>query len=64
MTKGTPSYGRKNKKTHIACRRCGKHTYHLSKKRCSACGFGIGGSAKMRKFSWQNKHVIKKDRKV
>ncbi|HLC98423.1 MAG TPA: 50S ribosomal protein L37e, partial [Candidatus Nanoarchaeia archaeon] len=29
MTKGTPSMGKKSgKKTHIFCRRCGKHTYH------------------------------------
>ena len=24
MAKGTPSMGKKNKKTHIRCRRCGK----------------------------------------
>ncbi|MFH1445461.1 MAG: 50S ribosomal protein L37e [Nanoarchaeota archaeon] len=40
MTKGTPSKGKHNKKTHIACRRCGKRTYHIRHKECSACGFG------------------------
>ena len=27
MSKGTPSMGKKNKKTHIRCRRCGRNTY-------------------------------------
>jgi large subunit ribosomal protein L37e len=39
--KGTASMGkRSDKKTHIYCRRCGKHTFHVRKKRCSACGYG------------------------
>jgi len=54
MTKGTPSMGRKSgKKTHIRCRRCGKRTYHIRKKRCSSCGYGA--SSKLRKYSWQKK---------
>ncbi len=24
MSKGTPSFGKRNKKTHIRCRRCGR----------------------------------------
>jgi len=54
MTKGTPSKGKKSKKkTHIRCRRCGKPTYHASKKKCSSCGFG--STSKIRKYSWQKK---------
>jgi len=55
MTKGTPSMGRKNKKTHIACRRCGRHAYHIRDKKCSACGFGK--SAKIRANAWQWKSI-------
>ena len=32
MSKGTPSMGKKNKKTHIRCRRCGRNSYHIRKK--------------------------------
>ena len=54
MSKGTPSMGKKSgKKTHIVCRRCGKRTYHTSKKRCSSCGYGR--SSKLRSYSWQKK---------
>lgn len=54
MTKGTPSFGKRMGKTvHIRCRRCGRRTYHVRKKKCSFCGFGH--SARMRKYSWQNK---------
>lgn len=52
MTKGTPSMGKKSGKTsHIACRRCGGHSYHVKKHTCSSCGYG--NSAKLRKYSWQ-----------
>jgi len=54
MTKGTASMGKKSGKTNmIHCRRCGKRTYHKSKKVCSSCGFGA--SPKMRSYSWQKK---------
>jgi len=54
MTKGTASHGKKSgKKTHIICRRCGDHTYHVRKKRCAACGFGA--TARMRRFNWSKK---------
>jgi len=52
-SKGTAAFGKRQKKTHIACRRCGKMTYHIRKKKCSSCGFGEG--PKMRIFNWQNK---------
>ncbi|MBU0667141.1 MAG: 50S ribosomal protein L37e [Nanoarchaeota archaeon] len=54
MTKGTPSMGKKSgKKSHITCRRCGQHTYHIRKKACSSCGYGK--SSKQRAYSWQKK---------
>ena len=54
MTKGTPSRGRHSKgKTHIICRRCGNHSYHVRKKECAKCGYGK--SSKTRKYSWQKK---------
>ncbi|MEM3526307.1 MAG: 50S ribosomal protein L37e [Candidatus Jordarchaeaceae archaeon] len=56
--KGTPSFGKRGHlKTHIKCRRCGRHSYHIRKKRCAACGFGA--KKKIRKYSWQNKKVNK-----
>ncbi|MBS7658757.1 MAG: 50S ribosomal protein L37e [Candidatus Bathyarchaeia archaeon] len=56
--KGTPSFGKRGRlKTHIRCRRCGRHSYHIRKKRCAACGFGE--RKKIRKYSWQNKKVNK-----
>lgn len=54
MTKGTPSMGKKSKgKLHIACRRCGKISYHMKKGECSSCGYG--NSAKLR-----NGNTVKK----
>ncbi|MCD6108976.1 50S ribosomal protein L37e [Euryarchaeota archaeon ex4484_162] len=53
MGKGTPSKSG-GKKTHIVCRRCGRHSYHIRKKRCSYCGFGE--SKRMRKYSWAKEH--------
>merc|ERR1719154_123667 len=37
MTKGTSSFGKRHNKTHTACRRCGKSSYHIQKSRCSSC---------------------------
>jgi len=51
--KGTPSKSG-GKKTHIVCRRCGRHSYHIRKKRCAYCGFGE--SKRMRKYSWAKEH--------
>lgn len=52
--KGTASHGRKSgKKTHIRCRRCSGHTYHVQKKRCASCGYGE--TSRLRKFAWNKK---------
>ncbi|MEM0340727.1 MAG: 50S ribosomal protein L37e [Acidilobaceae archaeon] len=54
MTKGTPSMGKHGRsKTHITCRRCGRHSYNVAKGYCAACGFGR--SRRIRRYSWQNK---------
>lgn len=54
MGKGTASFGKHSGKTsHIRCRRCGQHTYHIRKKVCSSCGFGK--SARLRSYTWQKK---------
>nr|WP_319373266.1 50S ribosomal protein L37e [uncultured Methanobacterium sp.] len=53
--KGTPSFGKRNKKTHIRCRRCGKNSYNARKRYCSACGFGR--TKRVRTYSWQNKKL-------
>jgi large subunit ribosomal protein L37e len=51
MTKGTPSRGKRGKgKTHIRCRRCGRHSYHVRKKKCASCGFGA--KAARRRYAW------------
>ncbi|WP_181686521.1 50S ribosomal protein L37e [Halorhabdus salina] len=51
--KGTPSQGKKNKTTHVNCRRCGEKSYHVRKGVCASCGFGK--SAKRRDYAWQQK---------
>jgi len=54
--KGTPSMGKRSKgKTHIRCRRCGRHAYNVAKGYCAACGFGH--SKKIRRYSWAAKKV-------
>mmetsp|Transcript_3364 Transcript_3364/g.10467 ORF Transcript_3364/g.10467 Transcript_3364/m.10467 type:complete len:112 (-) Transcript_3364:44-379(-) len=52
MTKGTCSFGKKNNKTHIVCRRCGKRSYHVQKSTCASCGYP---AAKLRKYNWSEK---------
>merc|ERR1711872_536039 len=47
--KGTGSFGKRNEKTHVMCNRCGKRSFHLQKKTCSACGYP---SARTRKYEW------------
>ena len=54
MSKGTPSRGKRQKKTHIPCRRCGKRAYHIRKKKCASCGYG--DTAKLRTFKWAKEH--------
>ena len=53
MSKGTPSMGRRQKTTHIRCRRCGRNAYHKQKGVCASCGYGA--TAKMRKYGWSKK---------
>ncbi len=50
MSKGTPSMGKRQKSTHIRCRRCGNHSYHKTKSVCASCGYGA--TAKRRGYSW------------
>lgn len=54
--KGTPSMGKRSKgKTHIRCRRCGRHSYNVAKGYCAACGFGR--SKRLRRYSWSSRKV-------
>lgn len=55
MTKGTASKGKKQNPVHGRCRRCGRHAYHLQKRRCSSCGYGA--TAKLRGYAWAHKAV-------
>jgi len=49
MTKGTSAHGKRSAgKSHIKCRRCGRTSYHIKQKVCSACGFGK--SPRIRKY--------------
>ncbi|MFH0816772.1 MAG: 50S ribosomal protein L37e [Methanobacteriota archaeon] len=55
MSKGTPAQGKRNsKKSHIRCRRCGRHAYHTQHKVCASCGFGA--SRKMTNRVWAKVH--------
>ena len=54
MSKGTPSMGKRQKKTHIICRRCGRHSYHAQHRICASCGFGK--TARRRGFNWAKLH--------
>jgi len=55
MTKGTPSFGKHQKITHIRCRRCGRHSFNVRRGVCSACGFGF--SSKLRDYRWRNRKI-------
>ncbi|MCD6367868.1 MAG: 50S ribosomal protein L37e [Candidatus Aenigmarchaeota archaeon] len=55
MTKGTPSFGKHQRTTHIRCRRCGKYAYNKKKGYCAACGYGK--SSKINKEKWRNKDI-------
>lgn len=39
QTKGTQSFGKRHTKTHTACRRCGKVSFHKQKKTCASCAY-------------------------
>ncbi|OGI15007.1 50S ribosomal protein L37e [Candidatus Micrarchaeota archaeon RBG_16_49_10] len=53
MSKGTPSKGKHNKRSHVLCRRCGKRAFHIRKRECSACGYG--SSSKLQTYAWQRR---------
>ncbi|GIX61632.1 ribosomal protein RPL37 [Babesia caballi] len=50
--KGTGSFGLRNGKTHILCRRCGNRAFHNQKKRCASCGYP---DKKTRGYNWSFK---------
>mmetsp|Transcript_22089 Transcript_22089/g.53804 ORF Transcript_22089/g.53804 Transcript_22089/m.53804 type:complete len:99 (+) Transcript_22089:49-345(+) len=54
MTKGTTSQGKRGKRNTMQCRRCGKVSYHIQKKRCAACGYP---AAKRRSYQWSQKAI-------
>ena len=58
MTKGTWSKGKRNRKSHSLCPRCGRRAFHNRKKACAACGFP---SAKTRKCLVYH-HIISQSR--
>ena len=54
MVKGTASFGKRQKRSHVICRRCGSRSFSLHAKYCVACGFRR--SKKMRKvYGWKKK---------
>ena len=54
LGKGTASFGKHAGKTvHIRCRRCGRRSYNVTKKRCAACGYGEATVTK--RYSWRTK---------
>ncbi|HLE96637.1 MAG TPA: 50S ribosomal protein L37e [Candidatus Thermoplasmatota archaeon] len=50
MSKGTASMGKRNSRSHARCRRCGRHSFNVTKRTCASCGFGA--SAKLRNYAW------------
>ncbi|RLF12440.1 MAG: 50S ribosomal protein L37e [Thermoprotei archaeon] len=61
MVKGTTSFGKRGgRKTHIRCRRCGRHSFNVTKRYCAACGFGR--SSRLRRYSWQTKKLNRSSR--
>lgn len=56
--------GKHQRISHINCRRCGRHSYHIQKQKCSACGFP---RSKIRKEAWRWKSwngKVRRDLKV
>ncbi|RME54022.1 50S ribosomal protein L37e [Candidatus Woesearchaeota archaeon] len=52
MSKGTAARGKWSRgKSHIVCRRCGRHSFHTSRKVCASCGYGK--SPKRRTYHWK-----------
>ncbi len=60
MSKGTPAQGKHQRITHIRCKRCGRHSYHMQKQKCSACGYP---RPKIRQEAWRWKKFNKSFRK-
>ena len=60
MSKGKPSFGKKNKRVHKICRRCGRHAFHIKKGYCAACGFGR--SSRIKAYAWDTKIGIGRNR--
>jgi large subunit ribosomal protein L37e len=52
QTKGTTSFGKRHNKSHTACRRCAKTSFHIQKSQCSSCGYP---DKKMRQYNWGEK---------
>jgi large subunit ribosomal protein L37e len=46
-------------KTHTTCRRCGRTSFHIQKKVCSACGYP---AARNRHYNWGKKMIRRKNR--
>eukprot|EP00913_Durusdinium_trenchii_P017646 g16585.t1 len=44
--------GKRHKKTHSMCPRCGKRSYHNQNKKCASCGYP---AAKIRSYEWSKK---------
>ncbi|MBI4019063.1 MAG: 50S ribosomal protein L37e [Candidatus Aenigmarchaeota archaeon] len=61
MAKGTPSFGKHQTISHINCKRCGRHSYHIKMQKCSACGYP---RAKIRQESWRRKLTNRSARKA
>ena len=59
--KGSPSMGKRQKRSHILCRRCGNRSFHIRDGVCASCGFGR--TKRLRSYSWQNKTGVSKVRK-
>ena len=45
-------------KTHTACRRCGRTSFHIQKKVCSACGYP---AARNRHYNWGKKMIRREE---
>ncbi|MDH5450954.1 MAG: 50S ribosomal protein L37e [Candidatus Bathyarchaeota archaeon] len=53
-SKGTSSFGKRGRKSlHIRCRRCGRRSYSVKRKKCAACGYGE--TTTIRRYKWQTK---------
>ena len=57
MSKGTPSQGKKNKRNHVDCKRCGRASFHKRHYRCASCGYP---EKRLRRYKWANKAILKR----